>query len=558
MNLQTMMADIISNKLMRKSITNCARWTEKYRKIKHPVSGLVENWSWNRHPWLYEMHLSDAEINVGQKAAQLGYTEWALNVTFYNIDVNGYDCLYVLPSNDDASQFSAGRFDPALEASEYLQKMFSDVKNVGHKRAAQANLYVRGSRSRSKLKSIPTAVVVFDEVEEMTQENIPLARERSSGQAQKRELFISTPTFEGIGINAFYQDSTQEEYFFKCPCCSRLTYLIFPECLVITAEKSTDQAINNSHYICKECKNVLPHETKSEWLKARAFGGTGTYVPQHSDRDIRGFTTSQLYSMANAGNPANMAIAYLKSLTDPSAEQEFFNSKLGKTHVVDGAQITDGHIQACIGQYRKGPNNKTTPIVTMGIDVGKHLHVEIDEWYIGQRTPGLDINEDAQCRVLFEGTVLQFEDLDKLMQQYRVTAAVIDRHPETRKAYEFVCRFWGRVLMCMYGRGINGKQIQLGTEEEKTITVDRTSWLDLSLGRFKIKNRIRLPVDVSEEYKKHIKEPKRLYKKDFDGNQVGYYQNSNADHFAHARNYAEIALRWGVSIGQSHSITGVL
>jgi phage terminase large subunit GpA-like protein len=130
------------------------------------------------------MHDSEAELNVGQKSAQMGYTETVLNITFYNIDVRNIDCLYVLPAKTpDASDFSAARFDPALELSPHLSKIFSEVKNVGHKRAGTTNLYIRGSRSRAGLKSVPVGFIVLDELDEMTQENVRwLLKERRSGQ----------------------------------------------------------------------------------------------------------------------------------------------------------------------------------------------------------------------------------------------------------------------------------------------------------------------------------------------------------------------------------------
>ena len=92
------------------------------------------------------MHDAEERKIVGQKAAQMGYTEWAMNMTFFHMDVKGQDVLYVLPSSDDASDFSAARFDPALEDSEHLRNLFSNVNNVGLKRAGHSTLYVRGSK----------------------------------------------------------------------------------------------------------------------------------------------------------------------------------------------------------------------------------------------------------------------------------------------------------------------------------------------------------------------------------------------------------------------------
>jgi len=41
---------------------------------------------------------SDAETNVGMKAAQVGFTEAVLNKSFFTVDVKGTDCLYILPA----------------------------------------------------------------------------------------------------------------------------------------------------------------------------------------------------------------------------------------------------------------------------------------------------------------------------------------------------------------------------------------------------------------------------------------------------------------------------
>lgn len=530
----------IASGLKRKSIDKCSKWAEAYRMMN---KGL---WTFKNHRWLQPMHDTEAEMNVGQKAAQMGFTEWAMNMTFYKIDVEGVDCLYILPTEGDASNFSSGRFDPALEAAPYLQTLFSDVSNVGHKRAGQYSLYVRGSKSRSKLKSIPTGFIVFDEVDEMEQENIPLAMERASGQLTRQFIKISTPTLEDVGINKDFKNTTQEHFFFKCPGCSKLIELIFPDSIAITAEDQTDPKLINSYYKCNLCEKRLDHETKFEYLKS------GIYVPQFADRPERGFTVNQMYSGAKAGEAPNIAKAYLKSLLDPTDEQEFFNSKLAITHAVAGAKITDTQLEQCIGNYRKGTTT-SRQIITMGVDVGGLLHVEIDLW--------TDIQpnqlELSKCRVLYEGTPESFSELDKLMNQYGVWFCVVDRHPETRAAYAFATRFWGRVLLCMYGRGVNGKNVQVGTEEECTISVNRTSWLDLSLGRFH-NNTISIPFDVSADYKKQVKEPTRVYERDSDGNPVGRYQNAGPDHFAHARNYAEIALLGAMSQGSVQNIGRVI
>jgi len=230
--------------LTRHAVTKPSKWAEKYRVIDY------KPWSFRRHPWLIDMHDSKSEYNVGQKAAQMGFTETLLNLAFYAIDILGKDVLYVLPNkNPDASDFSSGRFDPAREQSQHIADMFTNVDNVGHKRAGNANLYVRGSNSRAGLKSVPIHTLLMDEVAEFVEENIPLALERTSGQLSFLVWMVSTPTIDGFGISKFYEQSDKKHLYFKCPSCSKYIKLLFPESLVICGDDKFDPRVKESHLI---------------------------------------------------------------------------------------------------------------------------------------------------------------------------------------------------------------------------------------------------------------------------------------------------------------------
>jgi hypothetical protein len=551
--LKLSLAEAILHGLSRSSVVTPSKWAETYRVI--PGGSFPGPWKFEHHPWLREMHDSKAEMNVGQKSAQMGFTEALLNIVFFHIDIRKVDCLYLLPATKpDASDFSASRFDPALEASEHLGRIFSDVKNLGHKRAGTTNLYIRGSKSKSGLKSIPVGFIAFDEVEEMDLDNIPLAMERTSGQLQKMIWMISTPRIDNIGINKYYRMTTQEKFLFPCPSCSKLIEFKFPDSVVITAQDVLDPQIKDSYYICTECKARLHHEDKKNFLKK------GKWFPTYPGVEARGFHINQLYSPALAGSPAEIGLAYLKSLRDPADEQEFYNSKLGLTHIVDGAKIDETMLNECKSTHKRYKEYKENKYVTMGVDVGKWNNVEICSWEIPNGAPTNDINTHAVPSVIWYGKVASFEELDLLMNRYKVNFCIIDANPERRKAYEFCNRFFGRVRMCFYSNNVRGKQILASKEVDQAINVDRTSWLDCSLGRFKRGTKgIKLPMDLEMEYKDHIQALVRIYEKDNDGNPIGKYVNgSNADHYAHSRNYAEIALPFALGIGVSHNITGVI
>lgn len=542
--LAELMTARIASGLKRKSIVKPSKWAEQYRIMGQPYPG---PWTFNLHPWLRGMHDSEAEFNVGQKAAQMGFTETVLNITFFYMDIHGVDCLYVLPAKTpDASDFSAARFDPAIDMSEHLASIFSDVKNVGHKRAGNTNLYIRGSKARSGLKSVPVGFLVLDEKDEMCQENIPLARERLSGYSMAVTWEISTPTVDGIGINETFQQSTQDIFVFKCPGCSRHIDLQFPRNIEICGDDHFDPRIKESYYKCHLCGAKLHHIEKRNFLR------NGFWEPQVKGRDYRGFGVSQMYSSSVKASPDRFIKAYFLGKTNPADEQEFHNSKLGKPHIVEGARVTDPELKKCIGDHLTY-EAMDGGVITMGIDVGNWLHFEIDKWHI-RGNSGSNVNTYSKPLVLRAGKCRNFEELDQLMEDYNVHYAVIDMQPEKRKALEFAQRWFGRVSLCYYARGISGKSLHIN-DEELSVHVDRTSWLDLSLGRFHSAS-IVLPRDISNEYKMHMKAPVRIYEKDVDGNPVGRYVKSEsaADHHAHSRNYAEIALPLAVSGGVSQDM----
>jgi len=559
MDLKKLFAERIANGLQRASITSPSLWAEMYRVMGG--KSFPGKWGFKYHPWLRDMHDSTAQLNCGQKAAQMGYTECMLNLVFFHMDINSTDCLYVLPSKTpDATDFSASRFDAALDLSLHLERMFSDVKNVGHKRAGAANLYIRGANSKAGLRSIPVGFMVIDEMSIMNQDNVALALERVSGQLEKQVWMISTPTIDDENINKEFNKSTQEHFFFKCPRCSQYEELTFPDSIKIIGEDPTDPRLGESHLICKNTGLELPHivsddprknaDAKAEWLSG------AIWTPSHPDRDMRGFLIPQLYSVTV--KPGDIALSYLKGLTDPADEQEFFNSKLGVTHAVEGSRVTDKEIADAKGSHSRKDKIPRNAITTMGVDVGNKCNYEICQWFFPK-----DFRPErpstARCKVLRFGTIEEMGMLNKFMAQYNIAHCIIDSQPERRAAIAFASRWHGRVNLCFYAKGISGKSINVPKDHaDYLITVDRTSWLDVSLGRFR-DGTIKIPIDVDFEYREQIKAPQRVYSKDKNGNPVGTYESgSKPDHYAHSRNYAEIAMAFVCNRGRSQSMTGVL
>jgi len=505
------------------------------------------NYSWKWHPWVRDMLDSQASFNYAMKAAQLGVTECGINRALYVIDQLKRDVLYVLPTSLNATDFSKARFSVARQLSPYLKSLFTDTNTVSLKQAGSNTLYIRGSRGDSNLKSIPVSELILDEVDEMDQKQIWLALERLSGQMRKTVWGISTPTIPNFGIHKLYNTSTQEHFVFKCPCCGRFTELVWPDCIEIIGETVNDPRCRESFLKCKECKNRLEHKGKPNWL-----GSTGrwqSFAP-NSNPDVRGFHVSQLYSFTV--DPGEIVVSYHRGLGDEAAAKEFHNSKLGLPFIGDGAQVTDDDLEKCTGNHTTNdplPKVGGNRLITMGVDQGKWSYYTVCEWFVDQLSR--DINVAAKCKVIGYGKFHEddWHQLDYLMRAYQVLSCVIDADPQILEARRFAKRFAKYVWLCRYRRGKVGKEVGV-TEEEggaPLATVDRTSWLSASLGRFRTQ-RIMLPRDISLEYKEHMKALVRTYERDEMGNPVATFVETAADHYAHSLNYTEIALPFAASI----------
>lgn len=533
----------INQGLVSKTLSTCSRWVTHRRIMGEPFPG---NYSFKYHPWCKEVHDSNASFNTIMKAAQMGLTEVAINVAFHTVDQRKRDVLYVLPTAINASDFSKSRFNTALLHSDYLKGLFTDTNTVGLKQAGGVNLYIRGSRGDSNLKSIPVSVLILDEADEMDQRAIWLALERLSGQLHKFVFSLSTPTIPNFGIHKLYQQGTQEHFYFKCPRCGRQTELVFPDCLEICGESITDPDVKHSYLKCRECKRKINHEEKPEFLK-KAFWNSTVSVGE----DHRSFYINQMYSYTVS--PSDLALAYFRGVGDEAAMVEFYNSKQGLPYIPDGGQVTDGELENAIRKYFKNdqrPNVGTDRIIVMGVDQGKMNHVVIVEFIVTDRY-GLDPNAAAHGKVLAEFKLPgdDFETLDPLMREWQIQACVIDADPQINDARRFARRFPGYVYLCRYRRGVTGKELQLSEEDSGApiVTVDRSNWLDASMGRFH-SGRVHLPADTSHEFKDHIKSLVRTYEKDEQGNSRAVYLNTGADHYGHAFNYAEIAFKLAAGV----------
>lgn len=312
---------------------------------------------------------------------------------------------------------------------------------------------------------------------------------------------------------------------------------------MVKGESVEDPEAANSFIRCHlpSCHGVLPHAEKHKWLAP----GVWTPTAVNADANTRGFTLNQMYSPVVT--PHAFSIKYHRGRGDEAARREFHNSALGQPYVEDGSQVCDAHIDACIKDYAleqcyPKPGDKS--LITLGIDQGGFHHWCAVKWTL-RGTTG-DANDRAIGRLIGCGRVLcddWDEGVGRLMRMYQVKMAVVDCFPDQTSARRFARRFAGYVWACQYVVGRGAREItrfedQYGANIAK---VDRAGWLSKSLGRIMV-GEAELPRDLPFEWRRQCKNLIREYKRGVDGNYQADYVRLSDDHYAHAWNYAEIAL----------------
>lgn len=452
------------------------------------------------------------------KGSQIGVTEAMLTYTLYSLLVCGKNVFYLLPTMDEASDFSASRFNAVVESNDELKNEFI-YDNVSHKRCGRSNLYLRGSNAHSKLKSVPVSILIIDEYDEISPESIAIVQERLSGSIEKQVISVSTPTLPDFGIWERYQKLARYEFILSCLHCGKMQSL--------TIDSNLDK--DKGTYFCRHCKKPWTQAEKIGMIAiASKRGDTHGWELQESSGNSRefGFHVSQLYS------PTVTAKEISEKLQESDTEiskQAFYNHKLGLPYVAESSRLTGDILDRCIFPDVR----MDIPQRTAGIDVSQsNLHyVVITCWY---RDYGPTIEG------VFRSS---WEELPQKLKSLNVTGVVIDANPERHLARRLQESYGtGNVLLALYPNGLKEKyQIESQTG---LIKIHRTEAIDCLFARFRGKTiAIRPEIAKNPEYEKlkqHCCNVVRQYR-EVKGQMESHYNAIGDDHYLHALSYATIA-----------------
>jgi hypothetical protein len=468
--------------------------------------------TFERHEYL-RVPYQDNHPNITEmKAAQMGLTSKAMLKVVYGARFGGYrGILYLFPSKSDVTDFSKGRIDPLIDENPgTIGGWIRDTDAANIKRIWNAFLYLRGMKSRVGLKSVPADLVIFDELDEAPQNAVDMAMERMSHSEYKETWKLSNPTLPDYGIDKAFQLTDQRYWLLKCEKCGEHTCLedTFPECLL--------EANGKVIRACSRCKSEL-NPAIGDWVAKRP-----------SITGKRGYHYSQLFSQFV--DPAEILHSY-RTMTN---RQDFFNLKIGIAYVEAENRLSIEEVLALCGN--EGVLTHDTGPCSMGVDQGNDLHV-----VIGKR------HYKKAGKIVHLGIYKDWEELDRLMKNFRVTRCVGDALPETRNARAFGERHKGRIFLNYYNEHQKGNY--KWNEQDLTVQCNRTESLDASHNEI-MNDQIVLPkeCEIVKVFAQHLHNVARKLEEDEETGSKRYvYVKLGPDHFRHAYNYEAMARQFGAS-----------
>lgn len=464
--------------------------------------------SYKKHEFMVQPYADNHPYQVEMKAAQLGNTTRAfLRMFWCGLFMPFVGLMYLFPSKTGSGDFSRSRVAPFIERNpDSIGRFIKDTDSVGLKRIRGKNFIFRGTKSVEGLRSDPVDFIMYDEFDLFPEGIEAVARERMGHSEYKWEHYLSNPTIPDFGIDRLFQRTDQQYWMLKCPKCGKLTCLedtVSDDDIGCIAEFSDGRVV----LLCTHCRDGELNPAVGQWV-----------AKNPSVKDRRGYHYSQLFSQYVS--PAEI----LDAFRNDANRAAVYNYKLGLPYIEAENRLSMEEILKLCGN--DGIGSSDTGPCYMGVDQGKGLHV-----VIGKLHPD---------RIVHIGEYKDWEELDRLVENFRVMRCVCDAMPERRNARALAERNKGIVYLNYYNE--HARDGAVWNDEKRIVSSNRTESMDES-HRMLLGAHVFLPkvCDVVREFAEHCHNVAKKLEEKEDGSKRYIYVKLGADHYRHAWNYACLA-----------------
>lgn len=508
------------------------------------------------------------------KPSQVGLSECAARLILGFVAISPDTVgIYTLPTVHEALRFSKSRVDPVIRGSKYLSSIIiGGSDSSSFKQLGTSQIFMAGTFGKA-LISIPTDILLNDEVDFSNPEVLITAESRlSHSRIFNEELELrgirrkfSTPTLPQMGISALFDKSDQRRRLVRCKHCGHwfwpnfLHHVVVPghdgdmaEITYLEVQDLDDRGLlAKAQLLCEKCHKPITKENLRpdyrEWVAEFPH-------VRHS----RGYSISP-FDLPDYHTPTSIL---RKKLEFKEEEGHFRNFTLGLGFADASNSVLPGVVKNNTTLAPSYPDSTNAYGTVMGLDVGKtswltigkpvgdHLHV------IWAEQIKIGINREDE---LYSTVILR-------MQQFKVVKFVCDAMPYTDTMLRIQSRFApGQVMLCTYTLTDGKTAISRLRETDYTLEANRTKSIDVLVKRLNTNKLKFANLPDNSLIESHLQGMKRVDRLNSKGEVVSEWLKTSPDHYFHSLNYLNLAARmiesswaneWSPGLGITQAIVG--
>jgi phage terminase large subunit GpA-like protein len=446
-----------------------SEWADQFRRLSPESSAEPGRWRTSRAE--YQRGIMDAvndpavEAIVMMSSAQVGKSEFGLNICGYFISQDPCPVLVLNPTLEMSETWSKDRLSPMLRDTPVLQNRVKDPRardsgnTLLHKKFPGGHITMAGANSPASLASRPIRIVIGDEIDRYPPsagsegDPVNLAKKRTTTFWNRKLIWVSTPTIKGASrIENLYQQSDQRRYFVPCPHCKKFQILTWGQV------KFDKEIPKQAWYECEHCQQQIESKHKTQMIRLGEWRATAEF------KDTAGFHLNELYSPWRTFG--DVVVDFLKAKDSPEQLKTWVNTSLGETFDDQGGEGLEWQrLMARAEPYSPLTVPKSGLLLTAGVDVqGDRLSVSVWAWGRGEES-WLIYSVELYGEPTLEPV---WAELDTLLEskfthqggaELSITAAGIDSGYQSQVVYNFVRRRPGRGLYAVKGFGTAGRPV---------------------------------------------------------------------------------------------------
>lgn len=249
-----------------------SQWAEKHRNIV--VGPSPGPWRHEGAPYLRQIMDAASDPTVREltlkKSEQTGGTEAIYNIIFHRYATRSVVGLMVYPGIDQARDVNKQRLLPTLRGcpaiAEKLGESRDDATTLRLGFGPGSFLTLAGSNSEASLESFPRDLVIFDELDRCDHEAVDIVSGRTNAFVDYLKIYVSTPSYTGVGIDAQYAISDRREWWTPCPHCRawhvkrRFKQVVWPHAEGLPYDADPDRVEAIAAWACEHCGALVTPE----------------------------------------------------------------------------------------------------------------------------------------------------------------------------------------------------------------------------------------------------------------------------------------------------------